>query len=81
MPHSLECVGHVHQILERHLLQDPKEDCDWHSPVPLLPRRNPVKGVAALIASGSVQDSPEAVAAFLREHARSLDRYTFQEPL
>lgn len=37
-------------------------------------RRNAVKGVAALIGSGTVEDSPQAVAAFLREHGASIDR-------
>ena len=36
--------------------------------------RDPLKGVAALVGSGTVDDTPAAVAAFLREHVRSLDR-------
>ena len=36
--------------------------------------RDPVKGVAALIGSGTVDSSPGAVAAFLRAHLPELDR-------
>jgi hypothetical protein len=34
-----------------------------------------MKGIAALVGSGTVEDRPEAVAAFLREHVRALDRW------
>ena len=37
-------------------------------------RRDPVKGVAALIGSGTIESSPSAVAAFLREHISELDQ-------
>lgn len=33
-----------------------------------------MKGVAALIGSGTVEGTPEAVAAFLREHLADLDK-------
>ena len=36
--------------------------------------RDPVKGVAALIGSGTIEDNPSAVAAFFREHISELDR-------
>ena len=33
-----------------------------------------MKGVAALIGSGTVEDSPQAVASFLRQHIAELDK-------
>ena len=33
-----------------------------------------MKGVAALIGSGTIESSPSAVAAFLREHISELDQ-------
>lgn len=33
-----------------------------------------MKGVAALIGSGTIEDNPEAVAGFLRDHLAELDR-------
>ena len=37
------------------------------------PCRDAVKGVAALIGSGTKRDNPEAVAAFFREHMSELN--------
>ncbi|KAK9904753.1 hypothetical protein WJX75_001787 [Coccomyxa subellipsoidea] len=36
--------------------------------------RNPLKGVISLIGSGTVEGTPQAVAAFLREHLADLDK-------
>ena len=40
-----------------------------------------MKGVRALVASGSVESSPEAIAAFLRQHNSSLDKEQLGEYL
>lgn len=44
-------------------------------------RRSPVKGVASLIGSGTLEGMPQAVAAFLREHLADLDKAQFGEYL
>ncbi|BDA49435.1 probable Brefeldin A-inhibited guanine nucleotide-exchange protein [Coccomyxa sp. Obi] len=43
--------------------------------------RSPVKGVASLIGSGTVEGTPHAVAAFLREHLADLDKAQLGEYL
>lgn len=43
--------------------------------------RDSIKGVKALIASGTVEKSPAAIAAFLREHNPSLDKEQLGEYL
>lgn len=43
--------------------------------------RDPVKGVKALIASGTVENSPEVIAAFLHQHNASLDKEQLGEYL
>lgn len=40
-----------------------------------------MKGVRALVASGSVESSPEAIAAFLRQHNSSLNKEQLGEYL
>ncbi len=44
-------------------------------------RRSPVKGVASLIGSGTVEGMPHAVAEFLREHLADLDKAQLGEYL
>lgn len=43
--------------------------------------RDSIKGVKALIASGSLEKSPEAIAAFLRKHIGDLDKKQLGEYL
>lgn len=43
--------------------------------------RDSIKGVRALVASGSVEASPEAIAAFLRQHNSSLNKEQLGEYL
>lgn len=43
--------------------------------------RDSIKGVRALVASGSVGASPEAIASFLRQHNSSLDKEQLGEYL
>ena len=43
--------------------------------------RDSIKGVRALVASGSVEASPEAIASFLRQHNTSLDKEQLGEYL
>ena len=43
--------------------------------------RDSIKGVRALVASGSVEASPEAIASFLRQHNSSLDKEQLGEYL
>ena len=43
--------------------------------------RDSIKGVRALVASGSVGSSPEAIATFLRQHNTSLDKEQLGEYL
>ena len=47
----------------------------------LMTCRDPIKGVKALIASGTVEDSPEVIAAFLHQHNASLDKEQLGEYL
>lgn len=43
--------------------------------------RNPVKGVAALLGSGTVENTPESVSAFLRQQLPDLDKAQLGEYL
>ena len=43
--------------------------------------RDSIKGVRALVASGSVEASPEAIASFLRQHNSSLNKEQLGEYL